>query len=118
MKNWFNSSMLLWLLGVYPSVVYADDIEKAKQCLQESDLACAQQIRDRLQERSDVDYLSLQQEVLFHEGRYEELADILDALGYPETDPKDTRTPYRKTIAAHSGLLHFERDNISSSPLN
>ena len=110
MKNWFNSSILVFLLG---GIAHADELDQARECLQKSDLSCAQGLRDQLQERSDLDYLNIQKDVLFHEGRYSELSDILDAIGYPDQDPEDTRTPYRKTIAAYSGLLHFEKDGIS-----
>ena len=111
MKNWFSSSVLFLLLGVSNSA-HAGLLDGIA-CLQNSDLKCAQDIRDSLYGRKDTAYLEFHRDVLYYEGRYAELALVLDELKYPEQDPEGSQTPYRKTIAASKGLLKFERDGIS-----
>ena len=101
--------LLLWGLCNNANAGLLDGIS----CLQQSDLKCAQEVRDSLYGRKDTPFLEFLRDVLYYEGRYEELALVLDELKYPKEDPQDSQTPYRKTIAASTGLLKFEQDGIS-----
>ena len=104
----FGIMLLFW-----SSVGFAQSIAAGVACLKKSDLTCAQEVRDELLGRTDVSFLEFHRDVLYHEGRYAELGRVLDTLEYPKEDPEESRTPYRKTIAASKGLLRYERDGIS-----
>ena len=82
-------------------------------CLSESDLSCAIDIRkkrgvdipkakEELENLSKSD-LELLSGTLFHEGKYQQLELVLDALSYPENTP-DEEPPLRATIDASIGL--------------
>ncbi|MAA77835.1 MAG: hypothetical protein CL916_01140 [Deltaproteobacteria bacterium] len=97
----------------WSSVGFAQGIADGNECLQKSDLTCAKDIRDSLLGRTDKEFLEFHRDVLYFEGRYAELERVLDTLEYPKEDAEDSRTPFRKTIAASQGLLKYEKDGIS-----
>ncbi|MEC7985990.1 MAG: DUF1570 domain-containing protein, partial [Myxococcota bacterium] len=112
MKSWFSSSILCF--GLLPSMAFADEVEVAQQCLEYTNLSCAQKVRDQLdaEGRTDKAYLQTKAKILFHEGKYAELEEVLSAMEYPKED-EDPSLPYRKTISASLGMVNYYRDDIS-----
>jgi tetratricopeptide (TPR) repeat protein len=93
------------LMLLVSSQAQARGAEDGMACLRASDLTCAQDVRDELLLRSPgaPDTLLLQARTLFHEGRYDEAAGIVERLRDMGAEI-DEYTPYAATAAAAEGL--------------
>ncbi|MDP6935622.1 MAG: hypothetical protein QGG40_22070, partial [Myxococcota bacterium] len=85
------------------------------QCLNASDLACAQFARNTLiEDESDEDRtLVLDAHTLFHEGRYAEAMERIDTLSLLGVEMGDSNTPFQATYEAAQGFVEASGDGVT-----
>jgi hypothetical protein len=108
--------LALTLACLAPGSASASLVEDASDCLERSDLVCAQKIRDQLRRGNTGSIAALEVEatVAFHEGRYTEALQALDALKArgDDVETDNPGTPYRATAEAADGLISAEAPGV------
>jgi len=107
------SLTLLALLFSLP--LRADGAMDGHACLDRADLVCAQEVRDRLLRTSpgDAATLHLDLRTRFHEGRYDEAAELLGRLKAQGQVPQSlAQTPIEASALAAEGFLEARGEGV------
>jgi len=113
MKNWFASNLIVWW-GL-SSPAWAASLSEGMSCLAVGDLSCAQEVRDSMVASAPaaVGTMKLNLRVLFREGKYSRVVEVLDALEAKGVDiESEDPSPYRATAAAAAGMAETVQGGV------